>query len=308
MTTAFYSHQDCALHNLGPEHPDSPVRLHAIRKVLERTGLIERLHCVEARPATADEIQLAHAPLYQKRLHMKQPAEGVVYTDDDTALCPDSLYAADLAAGAAVMATEAVLNGEVRNAFVSVRPPGHHAEQNAALGFCFYNNVAIAACRALLEEKIQRVAILDFDLHHCNGTVDIFQDRPEVLVCSTFQHPYYPERYCEIDRPNIVNCPLPAHSENTLFRNAITQHWLPALEAHQPDLILISAGFDAHKEDPMGDLNLDEEDFTWVTEQIVAAANKYCDGRIVSVLEGGYHPVALAFSVLAHIEVLAEGH
>lgn len=305
MTTAFISHPDCALHNLGPEHPESPIRLHAIRRVLERSGLLARLQQIVAIPATPEQIRLAHAELHQSRLELKQPAQGVVYTDEDTALCPDSLQAANLAAGAAAQATALVLSGAVRNAFAAVRPPGHHAEHRAAMGFCFYNNVAIAACSALEQAAIERVAILDFDVHHCNGTVDIFKDRPEVLVCSTFQHPYYPERYCDIERPNIVNCPLPAFSEPSEFRTAVEQRWLPALQAHRPDIIFISAGFDAHKEDPMGDLNLDEEDYRWVTEQILNAANTLCQGRIVSVLEGGYNPISLAFSVLAHLEVLA---
>lgn len=304
MTTAYISHQDCNLHNLGPEHPESPIRLHAIQRVLERSGLIQQLECLEAVPATTAQIQMAHADLHQTRLTMKLPTEGVVYTDEDTALCPDSLRAADLAAGGSVLATEQVLSGAANNAFVAVRPPGHHAEFKAAMGFCFYNNVAIAACRALQDPRIRRVAILDFDVHHCNGTVDIFKDRPEVLVCSTFQHPYYPERYAEIDRPNIINCPLAAFSPASEFRTAIEQQWLPALYRHEPDMIFISAGFDAHKEDPMGDLNLEEEDYRWVTEQILEVANALCQGRIVSVLEGGYNPISLAFSVLAHLEVL----
>jgi acetoin utilization deacetylase AcuC-like enzyme len=173
------------------------------------------------------------------------------------------------------------------------------------MGFCFYNNIAIGAAHALQQAGIERVAILDFDVHHCNGTVDIFKDRPEVLVCSTFQHPYYPERYHEIDRANIINCPIPAHSDPSLFHDAIEKCWLPALEAHKPDMIFISAGFDAHKEDPMADLNLDEEDYRWVTQKIKAFADRHCQGRIVSVLEGGYNPVPLAFSVQAHLEVLA---
>ncbi|KAA0874700.1 histone deacetylase family protein [Nitrincola tapanii] len=305
MTTAYISHSDCLLHNMGPEHPESPVRLQAIRKVLERTGLMEQLDCLTAVPVTDEQIRLAHATLHQKKLEMKVPEQGVVYTDDDTALCPDSLHAASLAAGGVILATNRVLSGKAENAFCAVRPPGHHAEFNTPMGFCFYNNVAIGACHALLHDGIERVAVLDFDVHHCNGTVDIFKDRPEVLVCSTFQHPYYPERYVEIDRPNIVNCPIPAHSEPEVFRQAILERWIPALEAHQPDMIFISAGFDAHKEDPMADLNLDEEDYRWVTQQIMQIAERFSQKRIVSVLEGGYNPVSLAFSVQAHVETLA---
>ncbi|MBS97781.1 MAG: deacetylase [Oceanospirillaceae bacterium] len=305
MTTAFISHQDCSLHNMGPEHPESPIRLHAIRRVLERTGLIEQLIQFEAPHVTSEQITRVHAELHQKRLEMKLPEEGVVYADEDTALCPDSLHAASLAAGGAVLATEKVLSGEVDNAFVAVRPPGHHAEYKAAMGFCFYNNVAVAAAHALEQEGIERVAILDFDVHHCNGTVDIFQNRPDVLVCSTFQHPYYPERYTEIDRPNIINCPLKAHGPASEWREAVIERWMPALEQHKPDMIFISAGFDAHREDPMADLNLEEEDYAWVTERILEVAERFSKGRVVSVLEGGYNPVALAFCVLTHLEVLA---
>ena len=305
MTTAFITHKDCMLHNMGPEHPESPVRLVAINKVLQRTGLLDQLDQLTAVEVTEEQILLAHHHLHQKRLEMKVPDSGVVYTDDDTALCPDSLKAASLAAGGVILATNRVLSGKAEYAFCTVRPPGHHAEYNLAMGFCFYNNIAIGAAHALQQAGIERVAILDFDVHHCNGTVDIFKDRPEVLVCSTFQHPYYPERYHEIDRANIINCPIPAHSDPSLFHDAIEKCWLPALEAHKPDMIFISAGFDAHKEDPMADLNLDEEDYRWVTQKIKAFADRHCQGRIVSVLEGGYNPVPLAFSVQAHLEVLA---
>ncbi|WP_151702822.1 histone deacetylase family protein [Nitrincola alkalilacustris] len=305
MNTAYISHQDCLLHNMGPDHPESPIRLQAIRKVLERTGLIDHLDQTDSVAITQEQIQLVHARLHHSKLEILSPQQGIVYADDDTALCPDSLHAASLAAGSVILAADRVLAGHNHNAFCAVRPPGHHAEYSAAMGFCFYNNVAIGAGYALKQPGIERVAILDFDVHHGNGTVDIFKDRPEVLVCSTFQHPYYPMRYHDLARPNIVNCPLPAHSDSKLFRDAVENRWLPALKAHKPDMIFISAGFDAHKEDPMADLNLDEEDYRWVTQQIMAVAEEYSRGRIVSVLEGGYNPVALAFSVQAHIEVLA---
>ncbi|MBY4675680.1 histone deacetylase family protein [Marinobacterium arenosum] len=307
MTTAYISHQDCGLHNMGPEHPESPVRLLAIRKVLEKTGLLQELEQFEAVPVTAQQIQLAHAKLHQKRLEMKLPEAGVVYTDEDTALCPDSLQAADLAAGAGILAVNRVLAGRADNAFCAVRPPGHHAEHNIPMGFCFYNNVAIAAMHALQQPGINRVAIVDFDVHHGNGTVDIFKDLPEVLVCSTFQHPFYPERYADIRRGNIVNCPMEANSDGRVFRRLIENHVVPALHAHRPDMLFISAGFDAHQEDPMADLMLTEEDYRWVTQVLMDIARSSCQGRLVSMLEGGYNPVALAFSVQAHLEVLA-GH
>lgn len=305
MTTALITHKDCMLHNLGPEHPESPLRLAAIHKVLERTGLIEQLDQITAVPVTEEQVALAHHRLHSKRIEAKLPESGVVYTDDDTAMCPESLHAAELAAGSVVMAVNRILSGKADNVFCAVRPPGHHAEYNLAMGFCLYNNIAIGAAYALQQAGIKRVAILDFDVHHCNGTVDIFKDRPEVLVCSTFQHPYYPERYHQIDRPNIINCPIAAHTEPHIFHRAVEEHWLPAIDEHKPDMIFISAGFDAHKEDPMADLNLEEEDFRQVTRVIKQAAERHCQGRIVSVLEGGYNPVPLAFSVQAHLEVLA---
>ena len=304
MVTTYISHQDCGLHNMGPEHPESPIRLLAIARQLERTGLKDQLQQMQAVHVLEEQIQLAHAPLHNKRLQMKLPKKGVVYTDDDTALCPDSLHAASLAAGATIMGVNRVLSGKTDNAFCAVRPPGHHAEHNLAMGFCFYNNVAIGALHALQQPGIERVAILDFDVHHGNGTVDIFKDRPEVLVCSTFQHPFYPERYSDIERPNIINCPLAAHSDGNCFRQTVEANWLPALQAHKPDLIIISAGFDAHWEDPMADLKLSEEDYRWVTQLIMDTARIYSNNRVVSVLEGGYNPSSLAYSVQAHIEVL----
>jgi len=307
MTTAFITHQDCSLHNMGPEHPESPVRLAAIRKVLEKTGLLQELEQIESVHVLPEQIQLAHAKLHQKRLEMKLPESGIVYTDEDTALCPDSLHAASLAAGSSILAVNRVISGKADNAFCAVRPPGHHAEHNIPMGFCFYNNVAIAAMHALQQPGIERVAIIDFDVHHGNGTVDIFKDIPEVMVCSTFQHPFYPERYSDIRRDNIINCPMDANSDGILFRSLIEKRVVPALQQHRPDMIFISAGFDAHKEDPMADINLVEDDFRWVTQVLLDIAQSNCQGRLVSVLEGGYNPVSLAFSVQAHLEVLA-GH
>ncbi|MDI3322928.1 histone deacetylase family protein [Pontibacterium granulatum] len=305
MTTAFISHEDCGLHNMGPEHPEAPVRLLAIRKVLEKTGLIEELDQHQSVHVTAEQVKLAHAELHQKRLEMKLPEQGIFWADEDTALCPDSLHAASLAAGSGILAVNRVLEGKARNAFCSVRPPGHHAEHNIPMGFCFYNNIAIAAIHALQQPGIERVAIVDFDVHHGNGTVDIFKDRPEVLVCSSFQHPFYPERYSEITRDHIINCPMEAHSGSLVFRNLVEGKWLPAIQAHKPDMIFISAGFDAHHEDPMADIKLDEEDYRWVTSLLADSARTYSQNRIVSMLEGGYNPVSLAFSVQAHLEVLA---
>lgn len=292
---------------MGPEHPEAPIRLVAIQKVLTKTGLLAELEQIQSVHVLPEQVQLAHAELHQKRLEMKLPKSGVFYADEDTALCPDSLHAASLAAGSGILAVNRVLSGSARNAFCAVRPPGHHAEHNISMGFCFYNNIAIAALHALQQPDINRVAIFDFDVHHGNGTVDIFKDRPEVLVCSSFQHPFYPERYSEIQRDNIINCPMDAHSDGMVFRKLVESRWLPAIQAHKPDMIFISAGFDAHHEDPMADIKLDEEDYRWVTQLLTDSARTYSQNRIVSMLEGGYNPVSLAFSVQAHLEVLA-GH
>ncbi|MFB9887651.1 histone deacetylase family protein [Balneatrix alpica] len=305
MLTAFISHQDCEQHNMGPEHPESPLRLVAIKRQLERSGLAQQLDHHSAVPALAEQILLAHSRYHMEKLAFQLPEQGIVWTDDDTALCPHSLRAASLAVGSVILATNRVLNSKANNAFCAVRPPGHHAEHELPMGFCLYNNVAIGALHALQQPGIERVAIFDFDVHHGNGTVDIFKDRPEVMVCSTFQHPFYPDRYSYLERPNIINCPLPAFSDGYAFRKVVEQRCLPALQAHKPDIIFISAGFDAHAEDPMADLRLHEDDYRWVTQLLLSVANQYANGRLVSVLEGGYNPDALARSVEAHLQVLA---
>lgn len=212
-----------------------------------------------------------------------------------------------------VQAVDGVVAGDFERAFCAVRPPGHHAEYDLSMGFCLFNNVAVGVKHAQATYDIKRVAVLDFDVHHGNGTVDIFKDDPSVLVCSSFQHPFYPGRQVDIQRPNIVNTPLGAGTEGSEFRRAIERDWLPALERHRPELIFVSAGFDAHRDDPLGGLGLVESDYVWVTDLIVNAANSYCTGenaqsagRIISILEGGYNLDALALSVHAHVGRLNE--
>jgi acetoin utilization deacetylase AcuC-like enzyme len=217
----------------------------------------------------------------------------------------NSLSAAHLAAGAVFAGMDSILNGPEQRVFCAVRPPGHHAEHDSAMGFCLLNSVAIAAIAALEHAEVQRVAVLDFDVHHGNGTVDICRQYPEILVCSSFQSPHYPNRLDDLVQPNIVNTPLQAGSDGSVFRAAIERDWLPAIEAHDPDIVFVSAGFDAHKEDPLADIRLVEDDYRWVTDFIVAMANQYAQGRIVSTLEGGYNLNALARSVAAHLEALA---
>lgn len=306
MSTLLVSHVDCELHRMAPGHPESPERLQAIERQLTAAGVMERLNRLGAAPASREQLELIHPPAYIDSICDLHPLHGLNYADPDTALNPHSLRAAQLAAGAVIEAAEWVLAGKASNAFCAVRPPGHHAEHDAAMGFCLFNNVAIGAAWALQQSGIERVAILDFDVHHGNGTVDIFQERPEVLVCSSFQYPFYPYRMHDIERPNIVHTPLPAGTGSEEFRLAIERDWLPALERHRPDMIFVSAGFDAHKDDPLAELRLEDEDFGWLGELVVEAARRYCDGRLISVLEGGYNLEALGRSVQAYIEALLE--
>ncbi|MBX3706037.1 MAG: histone deacetylase family protein [Pseudomonadales bacterium] len=301
-----FTHPACLQHRMQPGHAERPERLAAILAHLERTGLLAQCRIVEPERATRVDLTRVHTPAYLAMLERRAPTSGLVALDPDTALCPDSLEAAARAAGAVTAAVRAVLDGTTTRAFCAVRPPGHHAESGAAMGFCIYNNVAVGAALALTHSGIERVAILDFDVHHGNGSVEMFQDDPRVLVCSSFQHPFYPGRYEDVVRPHIVNTPLPAGTGSDAFRAAIARDWLPALEQHRPDLVFVSAGFDAHRADPLAELELDETDFGWITREIVAVADRYASGSVVSTLEGGYDLAALARSVGAHLEALAD--
>jgi acetoin utilization deacetylase AcuC-like enzyme len=307
MTTAFITHGDYLLHQMGSDHPECPERLVAITQYLASSELGNRLKWLAAQPVSEKLLEKVHPVEYIRWLDSLQPEKGLAYADPDTALNPHTMHAARLAAGAVTMATKMVLGGEINNAFCAVRPPGHHAERSIAMGFCFFNNIALGVELALSHSDIERVAILDFDVHHCNGTVDIFKNRPEVLVCSTFQHPFFPHRHYDIQRPNIINSPLPAGTTGGEFRRAVERDWLPALHNHRPQMIFVSAGFDAHKADPLGQLLLDESDYRWVTNLIVEAAACFAGRKIVSVLEGGYDLEVLAHSVHTHLEGLASG-
>ena len=305
MTTAFFSHDDCNKHNMGPEHPECPERIAAILSYLAETGLDQNLDWVRPEEITRDQLLTVHPEQYLHQLDLMQPTRGRVFTDPDTAMMPDTLRAARLSAGANVQAVDMVMSGQATNAFVCARPPGHHAERAKSMGFCFYNNVALAAMRALTFHQLERVAIIDFDVHQGNGTVDIVGGDERILMCSSFQHPHYPNRLHDVEAPNIVNTPLVAGASSDDFRREISSSWWQAVEAHRPDLILISAGFDAHREDPLAHINLDEGDFAWITQEITALAEQFSQGRIVSTLEGGYDLLALAHSTLAHLEALA---
>lgn len=299
-----FTHARCLDHQMQPRHPESPARLRAVMRHLENSGLLHALTLRDATPVSDARLRRVHDGAYLERLRALSPSEGLAAIDPDTFLCPDTLEAAALAAGAVADAVDAVLDDDDRRAFCAVRPPGHHAEIDQAMGFSFYNNVAVGAAVALERPEIERVAIVDFDVHHGNGTVDIFKDDPRVLVCSSFQHPFYPNRGTDVRRPNLVHSPLPAGCGSEAFRAAIERDWRPALATHQPQCVLVSAGFDAHRRDPLGGLGLTEEDFRWVTRLIVEAAEDSAEGRVVSTLEGGYDLDALATSVAAHLEAM----
>lgn len=299
-----FTHRRCLDHEMQPHHPESPARLRAVLRHLESSTLLQAMEMREPAPIAGERLARVHSASYLESLQRLAPSQGLAAIDADTFMCAATLDAAARAAGAVADAVTAVLAGETKRAFCAVRPPGHHAETGQAMGFCFYNNVAVGAVTALERADIERVAIVDFDVHHGNGTVEIFKDRPEVLVCSSFQDPFYPDRQTDVARPNIVHTPLTAGSGSAEFRAAICRDWLPALNRHRPQIILVSAGFDGHRLDPLGGLNLTEDDYRWVTALIVAAANKHAHGRVVSTLEGGYDLDALARSVAAHLEAL----
>ena len=306
MTTALYTHPDCNQHQWS-KHPERPERLTAVMERINSSGLLQHMDEVPATEVSDSQLQMVHHASFIEEIIGSEPEEGLTKIDADTFMSPGSLRAARLAAGANATATESVLSGKIKRAFCAIRPPGHHAEVGQAMGFCLFNNVAIAAQTALLHNDINRVAILDFDVHHCNGTVDIFKDHEEVLVCSSFQENFYPYRYLEFINEHIINTPLAAGSTGREFRNGIERSWVPALLSHKPDFIFVSAGFDAHKDDPVGQLSLLEEDYVWVTQLIVDIANDLSRGRLVSTLEGGYDLTALANCVEAHVQVLVEG-
>jgi len=305
MTTAFFSHDDCMKHDMGPEHPENPARLAAIISYIADTGVAEKLDWVRPEEITRDQLLNVHPERYLQQLDMMQPTRGRVFTDPDTAMMPDTLRAARLAAGANIQAVDMVMSSQVTNAFICARPPGHHAERSKSMGFCFYNNVALAAMRALNFHHLERVAIVDFDVHQGNGTVDIVSGDERILMCSSFQHPFYPHSHVHRQADNIVNIPIEAGCSAADFRKRVESGWIKRLNAFKPQVILISAGFDAHRLDPMGELNLETEDYRWLTEILASVAAEHSNDRIISTLEGGYHLKALAESVNTHLEVLS---
>ena len=305
MLTAYITHPDCLKHDMGAYHPECPQRLVAIEHELKTTGLLAQLQRYDAPLATTEQLARVHTPDYIESIRQASPAAGLIALDADTAMNPFSLNAALRAAGAAVLATNLVLAGTVNNAFCAVRPPGHHAESDRAMGFCLFNNIAVGVAHAIEQHHLQRVAILDFDVHHGNGSEEIFRDNPQVMLCSTFQHPFYPYSGATSATERMINVPLPRGSNGGVFRQAVTDHWLPALDRFKPDMLFVSAGFDAHRDDDMAQLQLEDEDYVWITRQIKALAGKYSQGRIVSALEGGYELKSLGRCVAAHVRVLA---
>ncbi|MBL8584990.1 MAG: histone deacetylase family protein [Rhizobiaceae bacterium] len=308
MVTRLYSHPVFLEHLTPPGHPERPDRLRAIERVLddEAFALLER---VEAPLGDRSSLLLAHPDAFVTRVEDSIPPEGIARIDADTSVSPRSYEAALTAVGAATAAVDDVFAGSAGNVFVSSRPPGHHAEHATAMGFCLFNNAAIAARHAQKTHGAERVAIVDWDVHHGNGTQDIFWSDPSVLYCSTHQMPLYPGTGArdETGAGNIVNAPLAPGTGSDMFRDAFRSRVLPALDRFRPDLIIISAGFDAHHRDPLAEINLDEDDFDWATGQLMQAAGRHCGNRLVSLLEGGYDLQGLAFSVAAHVARLMRG-
>jgi acetoin utilization deacetylase AcuC-like enzyme len=306
MTTAYITHPACRLHDMGHGHPESPARLKAIEDQLIAAGIFPLLQRHEAPRVTREQLARVHSEAYIDAIEATQPKEGLAMLDPDTWMNPHTWEAALRAAGALVLATDLVIQGKAENAFCNVRPPGHHATRHQAMGFCFFNNVAVGIAHALEHHGLERVAIFDFDVHHGNGTEDIFQDDPRVMLCSSFQHPYYP--YCGADTvsDHIIPAPLPAYTDGVGYRKAVTEKFLPALDDFKPQMIFVSAGFDAHRDDGLASLQLVEDDYTWVTQQIKKVAADHASGRIVSTLEGGYELHALARSAEAHVRALGD--
>jgi acetoin utilization deacetylase AcuC-like enzyme len=304
VRTAYITHPDCRSHDTGPGHPENASRLYAIEDQFVASGLDNVLQFIDAPMADNEQLLRVHPRHYVDAIRAAIPESGYARLDPDTVVSPMSLNAAYRAAGSVVTAVDLVMRGEMESAFCGIRPPGHHAESDRSMGFCLFDNIAVGAAHALEVHGLERVAIVDFDVHHGNGTEDIFQDESRVLFCSTFEHPFYPFTPLLENTPTRISVPLDASAKSDEFRAAVTDHWLPALAAFEPEMIFVSAGFDAHRDDDMSSVSLTDADFKWVSERIVEVANQSASGRIVSVLEGGYELKSLARCVETHIRVL----
>jgi acetoin utilization deacetylase AcuC-like enzyme len=306
MTIAYITHPTCSLHDMGEGHPESPARLAVIEDQLLATGLHFAIRRYDAPAVTREQLQRVHDPRFVDRIFALAPSTGLCWLDRDTAMSPHTLEAALHAAGAVVYAVDLVVGGQETSAFCAVRPPGHHAERSAAGGCCLFNNIAVGAAHALSQYGLQRLAIVDFDVHHGNGTEDIFRDEPRVMFCSSFQHPLYPFSATESPGTHVVKVPLAPGTGSDTFRDQVGKQWLEPLEAFRPELIMVSAGFDGHWQDEEADLNLTERDYAWVTHELRKLAERHAGGRIISVLEGGYALPALGRCVVEHLRALLD--
>jgi acetoin utilization deacetylase AcuC-like enzyme len=307
MNVLVFTHDSALQHDTGPGHPERPARYEAVKAALDSIAAPWLIH-MDAPIATMDQILRVHTHAYTSATFDALPKDGLVRLDPDTVVSPGSQDAVLRAAGAAVAAVDAVMEGGNRRAFSGMRPPGHHAESGRAMGFCLFDNVAIGAAHARAHHGVARIAIVDFDVHHGNGTQEIFWDDPQTFFASTHQSPLYPGTGSAEERGahgNVLNVPLSPGTGGAGFRRAFTERVLPALEAFRPELLFLSAGFDAHRDDPLANLELDEDDFAWVTAELVAVAERHSQGRVVSILEGGYDVQALERSVAAHLWALA---
>ncbi len=305
MTTVLFTHPAFLAHDTGLGHPECADRLRAVLHALE-TEAFQDLHRAEAPKATPEQVMRVHPAAYIEKVEQTAPGDGIVHLDADTVMSPGSLEAAYRAAGAVCAAVDEVVSGAARNAFCAVRPPGHHAEPGRAMGFCIFNNVAVAALQARAVHGLQRIAVIDFDVHHGNGTQAMFEADADLVYVSTHQSPLYPGTGGAHERGlgNIVNVPLPPYAGSTAFRDAFADTLLPALEDFAPELVLISAGFDAHASDPLANLEMQDDDYAWVTRELIALADRHAGGRLVSTLEGGYNLQALATATAAHVREL----
>ncbi|MGQ8364887.1 histone deacetylase family protein [Glaciecola sp. 1036] len=307
MTITIIGSPKCTLHNMDPEHPEHPMRLHKINDQIIASGLELVVRFADAKPASFDTLILAHDPKFVQHVFDSAPREKDerIWIDDDTIMMEHTLNAALYAAGAGRDAVDLVMQGDAPSVFCAVRPPGHHAGYASSSGFCLFNNIAIAAKYALKKYNLSRVAIVDFDVHHGNGTEDIVKDDPRIMFCSSFQHPFYPFTGDGETPKHIINVPIDAGTQGSVYREKVDLWW-QALDEFAPELVFISAGFDAHAEDDLGHLRLVEDDYAYLTRKICEVAKNHAQGRVVSMLEGGYALSALARSVVAHIKVLLD--
>jgi len=306
-STAFISHPACMLHDMGTNHPESADRINAIQRGLVEHGLADFIQKVPSQKVPRNILKQTHSTKHVDSIEQHSPLKNQHYAvDQDTQMNSHSFEASLYAAGSGIVALDGIFDKKFQNAFCGVRPPGHHAQRNRAMGFCLFNNIAVAATYAKHKLQLSRIAIVDFDVHHGNGTEDIVTDDPAILFCSSYQYPFYPFSIPEKAAQNCLHFPMPAGTGSKEFRQCYAERVFPILQAFKPQLILISAGFDGHSSDPLAGWNLLDEDYSWVTKQLMAIAEQYCDGKIVSFLEGGYDLAALSSAATAHIKELMQ--